>query len=109
MKTTKLILVAALMAFATYGFSQSKLSAESNQTQNEPQLALNISFNSAMNNPDLVKAMYAQLDPSFLQNEQRMYTVRVNYRHTSVYVTGSYAQWMRFFQVIPVPFVTPEK
>jgi len=109
MKTTKLILVAALMAFAAIGFSQSELPTKSNQTKSEPQLSLVIGFNNAMHNARLVQAMYAQLDPSFLLNDQRVYIVPVRFSHTVLYVSGTYEQWKRFFQSKPVPISPPEE
>jgi hypothetical protein len=99
MKTTKLILVAALMAFATIGFSQTR-SADVNQAKPTPELSLNISLTSALHNPGLVGAMRAQLDPSFLTGDQRWYTVPVRYRHQVYYVSGSLGQWKRFFSLI---------
>ncbi len=98
MKTTKLILVAAMLAFATVGFAQATSPAPINEIQVQPQLALNISLTSALHYPYLVRAMHAQLNPSFLVNEQQTYTVVVRLKNVSYYVYGTYGQWIKFFR-----------
>jgi len=98
MKTTKVILVAALMAFATIGFSQTDYKPKPQPTPT-PTLSVLIPFNKAMQNADLVSAMRAQLDPSFLLINARVFTLPVRYHHSIVYVTGTAKQWKRFFYI----------
>ena len=68
MKTTKVILVAALMAMATLGFSQVK-STPPTLGQSLQRSAL-ITLQSAMQNAGLRFAMFSQLTPRFLQVEK---------------------------------------
>ena len=96
MKTTKVILVAVLMAFAAIGFSQTNHNFKAAPT---PQSSVLVPFNNAMHNAQLVSAMRAQLDPSFLQKTARVYTVPVRYKHSIIYVSGTLNQWRRFFSI----------
>jgi len=98
MKTTKVILVAALMAFAAIGFSQTDYKQKPPPTPT-PTFSVLIPINKAMQNADLVSAMRAQLDPSFLLINARVYTVPVRYHHSIVYVTGTAKQWKWFFHI----------
>ena len=97
MKTTKVILVAALMAFATMGFSQEKSTPPT--LGQSPQLSALITLQSAMQNAGLRFAMYSQLTPRFLQVEKPMYTVSVHFNHSQYNIIGSYHEWSRFFQI----------
>ena len=97
MKTTKVILVAVLMAFAAIGFSQTDHNIKPAPTS---QLSVILPFYKAMQNAQLVSAMRAQLNPSFLQtNARRVYTVPVRYKHSIIFVTGTLNQWKRFFRI----------
>ncbi len=102
MKTTKLILVAAIIAIASLGYSQVESSPTlSEETSSICKFATKIHLKTALQYPALVRAMYAQLDPRFLLNDQRIYTVRVNLRGTIFYISGPAAHWKRFFSVSP--------
>ena len=100
MKTTKVILVAAIMAFATMGFSQSKTSLPT--IQQVPQFSAVISLQSAMQNPSLVRVMHAQLSPAFLQVEKPSYIVTVKLNRSTINVFGTYKQWKKFFSIAPM-------
>jgi len=98
MKTTKVILVAALMAFASIGFSQADYNIKPTPTPT-PTLSVLLPLNKAMQNAELVSAMRAQLDPSYLLINAREFTVPIRYRHSIIYVTGTVNQWRRFFSI----------
>ena len=101
MKTTKVILVAALMAFATIGFSQTDRNIELIKKP-PPHLVVKVSLSCALQNAALVGAMRSQLSPNFLQGNQRVYTVRVRFNNTIYYIVGSRAQWKRFFSIAEI-------
>ena len=95
MKTTKLILAIAFLAFSTLAFSQTERT-----NQNEPGLIFSskISYKSAIHNQTLVRAMKAQLDPSFLQGPpQRIYTVKVKFPRVIFIIWGTRNEWKNFF------------
>ena len=97
MKTTKVILVAAIMVFATIGFAQTI--TITNSVKPEPELPKHISVKTAMHIPGLAFAMRAQLSPRFLQVDQRMYTVTVKYNNAVYYIYGSLKAWKQFFAI----------
>ena len=103
MKTTKVILVAALMAFAAISFAQND--AVTKNVKPRPELSALISVKSAMHNPGLTMAMRDQLSPSFLLVEQPIYTVKVNYKKAVYYVYGPYIDWRHFFAIKTYPNV----
>lgn len=98
MKTTKLILVALLMVFATTGFSQTE-DVTKLFKQTPPNLEVKISLTNAMQNVALVSAMRSQLNPQFLNGQLRVYTVRVRLGQTVYHIWGTYQQWKYFFSV----------
>jgi hypothetical protein len=64
----------------------------------KPNAVYNITLVKALHNPGLVAAMYAQLDPSFLNNNQLVYTVEVTYKGDLYRITGTQIQWKLFFR-----------
>jgi len=101
MKTTKLILVATLMAIATFGVAQTRSLAPRTELRAEPQRALCITLTAAMYNPGLVSAIYAQVNTSFLAGDQQIYTVTVRYNKNVYLVSGSRNQWINFLRQKP--------
>ncbi|MEZ5084144.1 MAG: hypothetical protein R2750_11960 [Bacteroidales bacterium] len=102
MKTTKVILVAALMAFATISFSQSKVILKTDKPA--PELSVTITVRAAMQIPGLERAMRIQLNSGFLLvNDQRLYTAIVKYNHAVYYITGTYKDWRYFFSIKEYP------
>ena len=98
MKTAKLILVAAIMAFASVGIAQPKttlLKAEKPPIFKSALIPLRV----AMADRGLVQAMRAQLNPSFLLDEKPSYTVAVRYKHDVYYIYGTYSDWKNFFGI----------
>ena len=101
MKTTKLLLLVATMAIATFAVAQTRSSSWGIQVQEEPHPSICITINTAMQFHGLVNAMYNQVNPSILEGEQQYYIVSVKYNHTVYIVSGSLSQWQRFFQKKP--------
>jgi hypothetical protein len=92
MKTTKCALVIAILAFVTLSYA----------SVDPGPMSVKISLKAALENRHLVRAMYEQLDNSFLQNEHaRLYTARVVFNHSIFYISGTYDEWMVFFSIEP--------
>ena len=102
MKTTKAMLIAAIMAIATIGFSQSE-SAPACAEKPAPTISVEISLQNALHKSAIVDAMHAQLNPAFLKVERPVYTQRVQVRNVLYYISGTYSQWLRFFNSKPMP------
>ena len=62
---------------------------------------ISINLLKAIQNPDLVIAMYQQLDPGFLKSNQPSYTKDIKFNNYIVRVTGTYEQWTLFFKAKP--------
>jgi len=89
MKTTKLFLTVALIAFAIMAYSM---------PDTEKGVAVKIKFRTALENRALVKAMYQQLDVSLLHQDVPRYIVgKVNLGNAVYYIYGRYAEWKNFF------------
>jgi len=76
--------------------------ADINETPQVAKSAL-IQLPDAMQIPGLVSAMRAQLTPGILQDDKEFYVAPVRYKHSIVYVGGTYAQWKNFFRVAISP------
>ena len=97
MKTTKFVLIAAILSFALMSFTTNEpvsLSADPGTLANK------MALRTAMQNFDLVKAMHEQIDQSFLQVDQPgPYVARVKYKRVTYAIYGSLDEWKRFFSV----------
>ena len=95
MKATKLILAIAFFAFSTMVFAQTE---RPDHNEPAPTLSAKIALKVAIQKPELVKAMYVQLDPRFLQeNDQRIYTVKVSLGSVIFVIWGTRIEWKHFF------------
>ena len=65
----------------------------------ETRKVVQIPLKMAIQNPGLVLAMFQQLDPGFLNNNQHYYIVRVYYGYNIYEISGTYEQWVRFFEL----------
>ncbi len=102
MKTTKLVLLAAIMAIATTGFTQPE-SAPACAEKPAPTLSVKTTVKIAMQNPMLWHEMHLQLTPAFLMNEQPCYTQTVQVKNVVYSITGTYKEWKLFFSIKPAP------
>jgi len=88
MKATKLVMIVALVAFATLVFSK----------PDPGPITIKISLSAALHNVQLVKAMHVQLDKSFIAVDQPgLYVAKVKLRKTTYIIYGRYSQWKAFF------------
>ena len=72
--------------------------ARPDRNEPAPTLSVKMALKVAMQNDGLVKAMYAQLDPRFIQDaDQRIYTAKVLYRNVSFVIWGTKLEWKHFF------------
>ncbi|MBW6460729.1 MAG: hypothetical protein K0B08_09165 [Bacteroidales bacterium] len=101
MKTLKYALAAVLVSCMMISLASADGFTSKNKVTKK---AVSISFAKALSNPGLVVAMYQQINPSFLNNNQHVYTQQVVYQGNIYMITGTYAQWYWFFYVkIPPP------
>jgi len=91
MKAMKLAMVAILIACTTVCL------ASADEIKAKPKKVINTTLVRALHVPGLVAAMHAQLDPGFLNNNQLVYTVDVNYNGVVYRITGTEIQWKLFF------------
>ena len=91
---SKLVLAVAFLTISTIAFAQT--GSDFNDT--EPTIT-KIALKAALENADLVKAMYNQLDPAFLKNVQNIYAVEVSLDNTLYIIWGTKSQWEAFFKV----------
>lgn len=94
MKTTKLIAVAIILGIASLGFAQKTTITD--QAPNQEIQSVVIKLSKAIQMPDLVAALRAQVTRDILEQDKPMYTVRVTYKHSVVFVSGTYAEWKKF-------------
>jgi hypothetical protein len=89
MKTTKLVMIAALVSFALMSFANTQLGKTSNV----------ITLKEALSKTAIVSALHSQINPAeFLKNEQPgIYTAHVRVKATMYSVTASYKEWHNFF------------
>ena len=93
MKTLKLVMLAALVAFTAVSMA----SSSGDSFKGGSKKIYNISFQNAVKNPGLMIAMYQQVSPDILLDDKPVYVVFVLYHQTIYRITGSLAQWTKFF------------
>lgn len=88
MKTTRLLFFFVFIFCAGHLFSQSE--AHPNYQK--------IPIEKAIQNYKLVKAMYNQIDPGIIYNEeQKIYFAEVKFNHILYLIYGNLEQWINFF------------
>ena len=92
MKTLKLGLVAILLAATAMAYAI-------NEQDDRIRRCEKISLNDACNSRGLVKAIYEQVDQSFLGDAafRKLYSVNVRYHGKMYLVYGKYQEWIDFF------------
>jgi hypothetical protein len=93
MKTLKFALVAAIVACTMVSL------ANADGFKSKPKKAVNMTFANAIQNPELVVAMYQQLDPVFLKKVEQLYVVEVSYNGAVYRILGSRQNWLMFFKL----------
>ena len=90
MKTSSILMIAALIAICSLAHAQTETDGN--------HVTASIPLKSAINNPGLVHAMYEQLNQEFLNGTmQRVYHVKVIYKRITFDIYGSYDEWTLFF------------
>lgn len=94
MKTTKIFIVIAILAFASMGYAKA---------DNLPH-PIKISLRKACEHRGIVMAIYQQIDPrTFVPIDQnRYYCVTVYYRRITYVIYGKYEEWVDFFLRDPI-------
>jgi len=93
MKTTKIVMIVALMAFVAMSYAQ---------VEQAPTLSIKISLNAAKQDRALVSAILQQVDPRILlQGDQVLYTAKVKCRNVTFVIFGKYKEWVKFFSMYP--------
>ena len=98
-----------LIALALLFSTTMSLASEMNDLR-EVRKIKRITLKEAVQDPVLVVAMLQQLDPSVLNNDQHYYILRVRIGWNIYEISGTYDQWVRFFNTkwkYPVKFDTP--
>jgi len=100
MKTMKLTLVAALVAFLMVNV------AGADDFKSKPRFSVvkNITLEQAKKNPGIVNALYSQLNlGKLIPGTNNIFIGEMKY-HGQVYrVRGSYIEWLAFFRLIIIP------
>jgi len=106
MKTLKLALVAALVAFAMVTVA----SADGFKSKPKFTKMVNLTIEKAVQDPGLVAAMYAQLSEDDILNfALPPYIFDVKYNGALYRISGTRAQWIRFFRLQGDPPVNTNK
>jgi len=96
MKTSRLLIIATIVAISTMSFtSRTDLVTKSNNSKT----VVHLTLLEAVHYADLVDAMYMQLDDDFLElATDKSYTQTVYHANVIWVITGTYAQWELFFR-----------
>lgn len=92
MKTLKYAIIAVFVTCTMVSL------AKADGLKEKPKNIISLTLEKALHNQGLVVAMYQQLNPSFLNNNQLTYTVSVNFEGTLYRISGTYSQWREFFR-----------
>ncbi len=100
MKATKLVMITALVSFALMSFA----SAEPGMSKNV------ISLKAALQSPQLVQAIYSQVNPADIFNYERAgnYTVHVVLKKSVYLISGSFNEWNLFFRDVDGLSILPK-
>lgn len=101
MKTLKMMFVAVFVTLTMVSFAQI-----SNQkplpVREDGRFSVCIILNNVSEFPELVRAIYNQVDPGFLNFEhQGLYTFKVIIKRTTYMVSGRFEEWEKFFRIRP--------
>ena len=96
MKTSRLLMIATVLAITSISFSYTNV-LKADQLSSS-RMVLNLTLQQALQNPDLAMTMHQQLSDDFLGNgEASVFTVRIFFANYLVYVSGTYEEWTLFF------------
>jgi hypothetical protein len=92
MKTLRIALIATLVALVAGSMSAAV------KADIKPKHVVDITFEKAMQYPELILEMYKQLDEDILSTGQLIIVGEVVYHNMLVRISGTYAQWEKFFK-----------
>ena len=93
MKTSKLLVIASIIAIAIVGISISP------ELQAKGKTVVHLKLEDAVQNIELVRVMHLQLNSDFLLNNQLYYTQHVVYHNNVIVcITGTFHGWQSFFK-----------
>ena len=96
MKTLKLTMVAALVAFLLVNVA----SADDFRSKPRFSKVTNLTLDKAKTNPGMVTAMYAQLNMGeLLKSAGDIYIGEVKFHGQLYRISGTYIDWLRFFRL----------
>src|SRR5210317_676972 len=98
MKTRKPVMIAGILAIVVMSFSISQMvNATEDPRQKIEKKVAHLTFDEAIQNPGILKAMYEQVENNIIPQHWPYYTARIQYRSVSIFVQGSLQQWNYFF------------
>jgi hypothetical protein len=97
MKTTKFVLVITFVAFAAMIYAQADRTSPTKPAPH--QRVVKIALEKAVLDRGLKIAIYKQVQPGLLLNDQPLYFTRVYYHRTIYLVYGSYGEWKAFLKM----------
>jgi hypothetical protein len=101
MKTSRLLMIAAVLALTFASFSTTSVVKADQITSNK--VILELTLEEAMQNPDLVMTMRQQISLEFVNNgESPILTAHIYFGNVHVSVTGPREQWILFLHS-PLP------
>ncbi len=99
MKTSKLVMIASILAVTVLSFSISPGVTAKDLPKDRPFVkAFDMTFDQAIQKPDILRAMYEQIDDSNLPANSPHYTAVISYMKSDIHIRGSYKQWYFFFR-----------
>jgi hypothetical protein len=94
MKTMRIAMIATFVALAIASL------ANAGDIKAKPtKKVVDVTFEQAVQLPGLVVAMYQQLNSEFLNDEEPVYTVKVDHGGVTFRITGTRDQWVLFFRL----------
>jgi len=93
MKMSKLVMIATFVAFALVS-----VASAGEFTLKTKKRVVNLSLEQAIQSPQLIAAIYEQVDPDFMSYNSSTYTVKVEDKTHIYLITGTYYQWKLFFK-----------
>ena len=110
MKTRKPVLIASIIALVVLSFSISKtVNAVEDPRQKIEIKEAHLTFDEAIQNAGILKAMYEQIKDYIIPQHWPYYTARIDYRGVSIFVQGSLQQWYYFFNLQRTFFKTRQQ
>jgi hypothetical protein len=97
MKTLKLALIATFVTLAMGSFAGEGSDID---RITKKRRVIHLSLERAVQNPELLQAMYSQLyGPEFMAEESSTYTAEITMGRIIYKITGTFEQWARFFRI----------